>query len=121
AGGGFNDGLRVIEILAKHPSTARFVSRKLCQRFVSDDPPAALVERVAQVFLKTGGDIREVIRTIVTSAEFNSPAVFRAKVKSPLELVASAIRAVDGDTNGAPALHEWVRRMGEPLYQFAFP
>ncbi|HSE38480.1 MAG TPA: DUF1800 domain-containing protein, partial [Blastocatellia bacterium] len=121
AGGGFNDGLRVIEILAKHPSTARFVSKKLCQRFVSDDPPAQLVERVSQVFLQTDGDIREVIRAILMSAEFNSPTAFRAKIKSPLELAASAIRAIDGDTNGAPALHEWIRRMGEPLYLFAFP
>jgi uncharacterized protein (DUF1800 family) len=120
-GGGVTDGRRVIEILAKHASTARFISKKLCQRFVSDDPPAQLVERVAQVFVKTEGDIREVIRAIVTSPEFNSPAAFRAKVKSPLELAASAIRAVDGDTNGAPALHDWIRRMGEPLYQFAFP
>jgi uncharacterized protein (DUF1800 family) len=121
AGGGINDGLRVIDILAKHPSTARFISKKLCQRFVSDEPPAQLVDRIAQVFLKTDGDLREVIRAIITSAEFNSPALFRAKIKSPLELVVSAIRAVDGDTNGAPALHEWIRRMGEPLYQYAFP
>ncbi len=120
-GGGLNDGLRVIDILSRHPSTARFISKKLCQRFLSDDPPPQLVERVAQVFLKTDGDIREVIRAIVTSPEFNSPASFRAKIKSPLELAASAIRAVDADTNGAPALHDWIRRMGEPLYQFAFP
>jgi uncharacterized protein (DUF1800 family) len=121
AGGGISDAIQVIDILSRHPSTARFISKKLCQRFVSDDPPPLLVERVAQVFLKTGGDIREVLRSILTSPEFNSPAVFRAKVKSPLELAASAIRAVDGDTNGAPALHEWLRRMGEPLYQYAFP
>ena len=121
AGGGVTDGRRVIEILSRHPSAARFISKKLCQRFVSDDPSAALVERVSQVFIKTDGDIREVIRAILTSPEFNSPASFRAKVKSPLELAASAIRAVDGDTNGAPALHDWIRRMGEPLYQFAFP
>jgi uncharacterized protein (DUF1800 family) len=116
-----NDALQVLEILSRHPSTARFVSKKLCQRIVSDDPPAQLVERVAQVFLKTDGDIREVVRAIVTSPEFNSPGTFRAKIKSPLELAASAIRAVDGDTNGAPGLHEWIRRMGEPLYQYAFP
>jgi len=121
AGGGISDAIQVIDILSRHPSTARFISRKLCQRFVSDEPPAQLVERVAQVFLKTGGSIREMVRSIVTSLEFNSPAVFRAKVKSPLELAASAIRAVDGDTNGAPPLHEWVRRMGEPLYLYAFP
>jgi uncharacterized protein (DUF1800 family) len=121
AGGGITDGLRVIEILARHPATARFISGKLCQRFVSDDPPAQLVERVAQVFLKTDGDLREVIRAILTSSEFSSTSAFRSKVKSPLELAASAIRALDGDTNGAPPLHEWIRRMGEPLYQFAFP
>lgn len=121
AGGGVNDGLRVIEILSRHPSTARFISTKLCQRLLSDDPSPQLVERVAQVFLSTDGDIREVIRAIVTSPEFNSPAAFRAKIKSPLELAASAIRAVDADTNGAPSLHDWIRRMGEPLYQFAFP
>jgi uncharacterized protein (DUF1800 family) len=121
AGGGISDAIQVIDILSRHPSTARFISKKLCRRFVSDDPPPLLVERVAQIFLKTGGDIREVLRSILTSPEFNSPAVFRAKVKSPLELAASAVRAVDGDTNGAPALHEWLRRMGEPLYQHAFP
>lgn len=121
AGGGVNDGLRVIDILSRHPSTARFISKELCKRFLSDDPPPQLVERVAQVFLKTDGDIREVIRAIVASPEFNSPASFRAKIKSPLELAASAIRAVDADTNGAPALHDWIRKMGEPLYQFAFP
>ena len=120
-GGGISDAIQVIDILSRHPSTARFVSRKLCQRFVADDPPPQVVALAAQVFLKTGGDIREVLRAILTSSEFNSAAVFRSKVKSPLELAASAIRAVDGDTNGAPALHEWLRRMGEPLYQFAFP
>ena len=121
AGGGMGDGLRVIDILSRHPSTARFISKKLCQRFVSDSPPPQLVERISQVFLRTDGEISEVLRAIFTSPEFNSPAVFRAKVKSPLELAASAIRALDGDTNGAPALHEWLRRMGEPLYQYAFP
>ena len=120
-GGGVTDGLRVIDILAAHPSTARFISKKLCQRFVADDPPAQLVERVSQVFIKTDGNIREVIRAILTSVEFNSPSAFRSKIKSPLELAASAIRAIDGDTNGAPALHEWIRRMGGPLYQFTFP
>jgi uncharacterized protein (DUF1800 family) len=121
AGGGISDAIGVIDILSRHPSTAKFISKKLCQRFVSDDPPPQLVERTAQVFVNTGGNIREVLRSILTSLEFNSSVAFRAKVKSPLELAASAIRAVDGDTNGAPALHEWLRRMGEPLYQYAFP
>jgi uncharacterized protein (DUF1800 family) len=121
AGGGVGDGLQVIEVLARHPATARFISKKLCQRFVSDDPPPQLVERAAQVFLKTDGDIGEVLRVVLNSQEFYSASAFRSKVKSPLELVASAIRAVDGDTNGAPPLHEWLRRMGEPLYQNQSP
>jgi uncharacterized protein (DUF1800 family) len=116
AGGGISDGERVINILSRHPSTARFISKKLCRRFVSDDPPAQLVERVAQVFLKTDGDIREVLRAIFTSPEFYSSSAFRSKLKSPLELVASAIRAIDGDTNGGPQMADWLRRMGEPLY-----
>jgi uncharacterized protein (DUF1800 family) len=121
AGGGISDGMRVIEILSRHPSTARFISRKLCERFISDDPSPQTVERVAQVFIKTDGDIREVLRAVLNSPEFQSASSFRAKVKSPLEFAVSAIRAVDGGTNGAPALHEWLRKMGEPLYQYAFP
>jgi uncharacterized protein (DUF1800 family) len=121
AGGGIGDGKRVIEILARHPATAKFIAKKLCQRFVSDNPPQLLVERVAQVFLKTDGDISEVLRAIFTSQEFNSPAAFRAKMKSPLELVASAIRAVDGDTSGTPQVNDWLRKMGEPLYQQQAP
>jgi uncharacterized protein (DUF1800 family) len=120
-GGGITDGHRVIDLLSRHPSTARHVSKKLCQRFVSDSPPNRLVERVAQVFARTDGDIREVLRAIFASPEFNSAAEFRSKTKSPLELAASAIRALDGDTNGAPALHQWLRRMGGPLYQQQAP
>src|SRR5262249_18415880 len=121
AGGGISDGLRGIEIVSRHPSTARFIARELCQRFVSDEPPQKLVERVAQVFLKTDGDIKEVLRAIFGSPEFNSAATFRAKVKSPLELAASAIRAVEGDTDGGPPIQDWLRRMGEPLYGEQFP
>jgi uncharacterized protein (DUF1800 family) len=121
AGGGIRDGKRVLEILARHPSTAKFIAKKLCQRFVADNPPQPLVERVAQVFLKTDGDIAEVLRTIFTSQEFNSPIAFRSKMKSPLELVVSAIRAVDGDTSGTPQLNDWLRKMGEPLYQQQAP
>jgi hypothetical protein len=121
AGGGIRDGKRVLEILSRHPSTARFIAKKLCQRFVSDNPPQPLIERVAQVFLKTDGDIAEILRAIFTSQEFNSPAAFRSKMKSPLELAASAVRAVDGDTSGTPPLNDWLRKMGEPLYQQQAP
>jgi hypothetical protein len=115
-GGGIEDGLRVLDILAKHPSTARFISRKLCQRFVADEPPKTLVDRVAARFTETGGDIREVVRAILTSPEFYSPKYYRNKIKSPLEVVASAIRATGASTDGANPLIQTVARMGEPLY-----
>jgi uncharacterized protein (DUF1800 family) len=116
AGGGIEDGLRVLDILSKHPSTAKFISRKLCQRFVADEPPQSLVDRVAQKFTETDGDIREVVRAILTSPEFYSPKYYRDKIKSPLELVASAVRATGASTDGL-ALIQNVARMGEPLYQ----
>ena len=116
-GGGIEDGLRVLDLLAKHPSTARFISFKLAQRFVADEPPASLVDRAAEVFAKTDGDIRQVVRAILTSPEFYSPKAYRNKIKSPLELAASAIRATGAATDGASPLVQTVARMGEPLYQ----
>ncbi len=116
AGGGIEDGLRVLDILVKHPSTARFISYKLSQRFVADDPPASLVDRAAAVFKSTEGDIREVVRSILISPEFYSPLYYRNKVKSPLELVASTIRATGTSTDAASPLIQWIARMGEPLY-----
>jgi uncharacterized protein (DUF1800 family) len=94
AGRGIQDGNDVLYLLAEHPSTARFIARKLAVRFVSDAPSDSLVERAAETFRRTGGDIREVVRTIVTSAEFMSPATHRAKVKSPQELVLSLRRVL---------------------------
>ena len=116
AGGGVDDGLRVLDMLSRHPATARFIARKLCQRFVADEPPAALVEHVASVFTQTEGNIREVVRAILTAPEFYSPKYYRAKVKSPLEVAASALRATGAATDGAQPLIQWVARMGEPLY-----
>ncbi|MBX5479146.1 MAG: DUF1800 domain-containing protein [Pyrinomonas methylaliphatogenes] len=121
AGGGIEDGLKVLDILSRHPSTARFIATKLCRRFVSDDPPQSLIDRVAQVFLKTDGDIRETLRAIFTSPEFYAPEARRAKIKTPFELVVSAIRALGGDTDGGPAIHNWIARMGEPLYLYQAP
>lgn len=117
AGGGIEDGLRVLDLLAKHPSTAKFISFKLAQRFVADEPPTSLVERAAEVFTKTDGDIRQVVRAILTSPEFYSTKYYRNKIKSPLELAASAIRATGAATDGASPLVQAVARMGEPLYQ----
>jgi len=121
AGGGMKDGLMVLEILAHHPSTAKFIATKLVRRFVSDEPPASLVDRVAQTFTKTDGDIREMLRTIFTSPEFNSPVAYRAKVKRPFELAVSAVRTLGADTNGGPQFHQWIARMGQPLYGFQTP
>jgi len=116
AGGGIRDGERVLEILARHPSTAKFIALKLARRFVSDDPPATLVGRVADVFKKADGDIVAMLRAIFDSPEFTSHSVYRAKVKTPFELVVSSIRALSAETQGGVPLLKAVAQMGEPLY-----
>ena len=116
AGGGIGDGEQVLDILATHPSTARFIATKLARRFVSDIPPPALVDRVASRFRDTGGDLREVMRTILTSPEFLSPDAYRAKVKTPLEFVASAVRATGADVQDALPLVRAMQQLGMPLY-----
>jgi uncharacterized protein (DUF1800 family) len=116
AGGGESDGEQVLDILARHPSTARFIATKLVRRFVSDTPPPSLVERAAKRFHDTNGDIREVVRTIVTSPEMFAPAAYRAKVKTPFEFIVSAVRATDADVSSAQALAAAVRDLGMPLY-----
>jgi uncharacterized protein (DUF1800 family) len=121
AGGGFEDGLMVLDILAQHPSTAKFIAQKLLTYFVSDTPSDAMVQRVAASFTKSGGDIRETLKTIFFSPEFNSPEAYRAKVKRPFELAISAVRTLGGDTNGGPQFHQWIARMGEPLYGYQTP
>jgi uncharacterized protein (DUF1800 family) len=104
----------VLDILAAHPSTARFIATKLARRFVADEPPKALVDRAAARFRETGGDIREVVRAIVTSPEFF--AAYRAKVKTPFEFVVSAVRATSADAAGALPLVQALRDLGMPLY-----
>jgi uncharacterized protein (DUF1800 family) len=115
-GSGMDEGERAIRMLARHPSTARHIAFQLCQRLVADEPPAALVDRVAKRFLATDGDLRETVRAVVTSPEFFAPEAYRAKVKSPFEYVVSAIRASGASTDArAPILRE-LAKMGEPLY-----
>ena len=121
AGGGIKDGLTVLEILSRHPSTAKYIATKLVRHFVSDTPPPALVDRVANAFTKSDGDIRETLKALIFSKEFNSPEAYRAKIKRPFELVVSAIRTLGADTNGGPGTHQWMARMGEPLYGFQTP
>jgi uncharacterized protein (DUF1800 family) len=121
AGGGVDDGLKVIDILAHHPSTAHFISKSLAIRFVSDNPPETLVANMAKTFLATDGDLREVMRTMIYSPEFWDAANFRSKVKSPLEMVASAIRAVGADIEYGNSLAGTMNQLGEPLYRKVEP
>ena len=121
AGGGMKDGLMVLDILSRHPSTAKFIATKLVRHFVSDSPSPELIARVAATFTKSNGDIRESLKAIFFSPEFNSTEVYRSKVKRPFELVISAIRTVGAETNGGPGTHQWIARMGEPLYGFQTP
>jgi hypothetical protein len=121
AGRGIEDGEQVLDILARHPATARFIARKLAIRFVSDDPPPALVDRAAQTFLRTDGDIREVVRTIITSPEFFSRSAYRSKVKSPFELVASALRAVGAQPDTTMRSAQMVGFLGAPIFGHQAP
>jgi uncharacterized protein (DUF1800 family) len=116
AGGGDQDGLQVIDILAHHPSTAKFISRQLAQRFVADDPPQALVDRMAQTFTKTDGDLRAVLETMFASPEFFSEGAWQTKVKSPFEMVVSAVRAISADVSDTFALVQKIADLGQPLY-----
>ncbi|MGA8027825.1 MAG: DUF1800 domain-containing protein [Bryobacteraceae bacterium] len=121
AGGGMNDGLAVLDILAHHPSTAHFISLKLAQRFVADDPPPSLVNRMAQAFMKTDGNLREVMRTMLAAPEFWSEGAYNAKVKTPFEMVAGAMRATNADVTSAFLLSNELQKMGEPLYRKVEP
>jgi uncharacterized protein (DUF1800 family) len=114
--GGQNEGKKVLEMLASSPSTAHFISKKLAMRFVSDDPPPSLVDAMATTFLKTDGDIKQVLRTMFKSPEFWAPEAYRAKVKTPLEFVVSAVRATGTNVDNAQPLAQQLQKMGMPLY-----
>jgi uncharacterized protein (DUF1800 family) len=118
---GEKEGEEMLDVLAHHPSTAKFISRKLAMRFVSDNPPQALVERMAETFLKKDGDIREVLRTLFHSPEFWATDAYRAKMKTPFEFVASAARASGADIQNALPLVGTLNRMGMPLYAMQPP
>jgi uncharacterized protein (DUF1800 family) len=114
--GGEKEGREVLHILAHHPATARFISTKLAMRFVSDNPPPALVDRMAQTFQKKDGDIREVLQTMLQSPEFWAPEAYRSKVKTPLEFVVSAVRASGAEVSDALPLARQLQTLGMPLY-----
>ena len=121
AGRGVEDGEEVLDVLAQHPSTAHFIAYKLARRFVADTPSTALVARAAATFTKTGGDIRETLRTILTSPEFFSQRAYRTKVKSPFELVVSARRALASAPDTTAATAQLVARLGQPLFGHLTP
>src|ERR1019366_9281448 len=115
AGRGIEDGEDVLDIVSRHPSTAKYIAFKLARRFVSDTPPAELVERAAATFRRTDGDIRAVVRTIITSKEFFSRAAYRSKVKSPFEVVVSALRALGAQPDGTLRTAQTIATLGEPI------
>ena len=114
--GAEQDGVQVIDILAHHPSTAKFISRKLAQRFVSDDPPQSLIDRMAATFTKTDGDLRAVLQTLFSSVEFMSEGAWQTKMKSPLEMVVGSVRAMNADVTDTFVLAQRIADLGEPLY-----
>jgi uncharacterized protein (DUF1800 family) len=138
-GRGIEDGLDVLDLAARHPSTARHLARKIAARFVADEPPPALVDRLAETYRSTDGDLRAVMRALAYSPEFWSSAARGQKIKSPFELAVSAVRALDGEVAapaktadrgprggarraaGPPDLAAWIGRMGQPLYAYQAP
>jgi uncharacterized protein (DUF1800 family) len=117
AGHGEDEGERVLDLLASHPATAHHIAFELAQRFIADEPPPAAVDRAAAVFLSSKGDLRAVVRSIVTSPEFFAPAAYRAKVKTPLEFVVSVARASGATVMNAQPLAQALRaELGMPLY-----
>lgn len=120
-GRGIEDGEQVLDIVARHPATARYIATKLARRFVADDPPKALVDQAAAVFTRTDGDIRAVVRSIITSNEFFSAGAYRAKIKSPFEVVVSAMRAMNAEPDSTPRTAQVIAYLGQPIFGHQAP
>ena len=119
--GGLKEGLEVLHQLATHPSTATFICKKMATRFVCDTPSVKLVAAMADVFTQSGGDIKQTMIAMLNSREFWKREVLRSKIKSPFELVVSAIRATNADLRNANQLNDWCTRMGQKTYSYAAP
>jgi uncharacterized protein (DUF1800 family) len=117
AGGGRDDGEKLLDYLAAHPATAHFISKKLARRFVADDPPASLVDKMAATFLSSGGDTRQVLRTMIGSTEFWAEAFGSGKPRTPYEFTFAALRAADVQVNAARGVTAALSAMGMPLFQ----
>ncbi|MCD9017204.1 DUF1800 domain-containing protein [Parachryseolinea silvisoli] len=121
AGGGYEEGVQLLTMLAAHPSTAKFIARKLAVRFVSDTPPPALIDALAKTYQQTHGDIRALLITLVSSPEFWNKDALREKTKSPFELTISALRSLHADVQHPYPLFQWVTRMGQKIYFYQAP
>ncbi len=121
AGGGYEEGVALFHLLATHPATAHFICRKIATRFVSDEPPVELVAQMAKTFTSSKGDIREVLKTMVSSSLFWKKETLRGKTKSPFELVVSSLRALQAEVEQPFLLNAWFTRMGQPIYSYQAP
>lgn len=121
ANGGVEEGTTLVDVLAKHPSTARFISRKLAVKFVSDNPSKELIDNMAKIFLKTNGDIKETLLEMVKSKEFWAKESVRSKIKSPFELAISSVRALGGKIDQPYQFFNWISKMGERMYHYQAP
>ena len=121
AGGGYDEGVELINMLAHHPSTAKFICRKLAVRFVSDNPASSLVDKMAASFMQHDGDIKQVLMTMVSSPEFWQPDTMREKTKSPFELAVSTVRALNAEVKAPFMLYQWISKMGQNLYYYQAP
>jgi uncharacterized protein (DUF1800 family) len=121
AGGGYEEGVELLGMLAQHPSTARFISRKLAVRFVSDEPPVTLIDKMTKTFLDKNGDIRQVLLTMVEAPEFWNAQALREKTKSPFELAIGSVRSLHATILQPIQLYNWVTRMGEKKYYYQAP
>ena len=118
---GYEEGVQLLKMLAHNPSTAKFICKKIAIRFVSDNPPQSLVNKMAKTFISKDGDIKQVLMTMTTSPEFWSKEAVRAKTKSPFELAISAVRSLNADITMPYQLYNWVDKMGQKLYFYQAP
>jgi hypothetical protein len=121
AGGGYNEGVQLLKMLAHHPSTAKIISQKIAVRFVSDNPPQSLVDKMAKTFTEHDGDIKQVMLAMVSSPEFWSKEAIREKTKSPFELAISTVRSLDADIKMPYQLYNWIDKMGQKMYFYQAP
>ncbi|HKZ36683.1 MAG TPA: DUF1800 domain-containing protein [Chryseolinea sp.] len=121
SGGGYEEGVRLLKMLAGHPSAAEFISTKIAIRFVSDEPPKGLIDKMVKTFREKNGDIKQVLITMVSSPEFWNETALRSKTKSPIELAISGIRALNAEVSEPYQLFNWIKRMGQQLYFYQAP